>query len=170
MTGRGGRRHHWGGQGGGFGFGPGGPRARRGDVRAALLALLAEEPRNGYQLIQEIGERTKGLWRPSPGAVYPSLAQLTDEGLVTETEVDGKRAFALTDEGRKHLEENDIGKPWEVVTDGFSDAQLDLRDQVRQLIGAVRQLGSGGDEAQIEQGKTILADARKALYRILAGD
>jgi DNA-binding PadR family transcriptional regulator len=168
MTGR--RHRHWGGPGGGFGFGPGGPRARRGDVRAAILALLAEEPRNGYQLIQEITERTKGLWRPSPGAVYPSLAQLTDEGLVTETEVDGKRAFALTDEGRKHVTDNDIGQPWEAVTDGFTDAQLELRDHVRQLIGAVRQIGAGGEEAQLEKAKEILADARKALYRILAGD
>src|SRR3954469_9912376 len=119
MCGPRGRRHrHWAG-GFGPGFGPGGPRARRGDVRAAILALLAEEPRNGYQLMQEIGERTQGVWRPSPGAVYPALAQLEDEGLVRAEEVDGGRVFTLTDTGRQHVEDNAdaIGKPWEKVTE-----------------------------------------------------
>jgi len=126
-----GRRRHGGWGPPGPGFGIGGPRARRGDVRAAILALLAEEPRNGYQLIQEIEERSKGLWRPSPGAVYPSLQQLTDEGLVREVEVEGKRAFELTDDGRKHVEDNKIENPWEAVTEGFTDAHLGLREEVR---------------------------------------
>jgi DNA-binding PadR family transcriptional regulator len=167
------RRRHWGGPGpgGGFGFGPGGgPRARRGDVRATILALLAEEPRNGYQIIQEIEERTKGLWRPSPGAVYPALSVLTDEGLVRESEADGKRTFELTDEGRKHVGDNDPGKPWEAVTEGYSEAHLGLGEEVRQLMGAFRQVASSRDEGQIEKAKAILADARKALYRLLAGD
>ncbi len=104
------RRHrhgrHWGGPGG-FGGpgGPRGPRAARGDVRAAALALLAEEPRNGYQLMQEIEERSGGVWRPSPGAIYP-LSQLEDEGLVTATKQGSGRTFELTDEGRAHVEEH----------------------------------------------------------------
>ena len=160
MHGRG--RRHW---------GPGGgPRARRGDVRAAILALLAEEPRNGYQIIQEIEERTKGLWRPSPGAVYPALSVLTDEGLVRETEADGKRTFELTDDGRKHVAESNPGAPWEAVTEGYSEAHLGLGEEVRQLMGAFRQVASSRDEGQIEKAKAILADARKALYRLLAGD
>src|SRR5215210_86537 len=70
-----------------------GPRARRGDVRAALLVLLAEEPRNGYQLMQEIEERSDGVWRPSPGSVYPALQQLEDEGLVRVAPGEGRKAF-----------------------------------------------------------------------------
>ena len=170
MCGPRGRRHrHW---AAGPGFGPPGPRARRGDVRAAILALLAEEPRNGYQLMQEIGERTQGVWKPSPGAVYPALALLEDEGLVRAEEVDGGRVFTLTDTGRKHVEDNaeTIGKPWEKVTEGVGDSELALREQIRTLIEAVIQVGRTGDEAQIEQAKAALAEARKTIYRILAGD
>ena len=161
-------RRHWGGRG----FGPPGPRARRGDVRAAILALLAEEPRNGYQLIQEIGERTQGVWQPSPGAVYPSLAVLEDEGLVRAQEVDGKRLFDLTDEGRAHVTEHadQIGKPWEKVTEGVPDSELALQDHLRQLVDAVVQVIKAGDAKQAEDVKEILGNARKAVYRILAGD
>ena len=170
MTGH--RRGRWGGPGGGMGMGPGGPRARRGDVRAAILALLAEEPRNGYQLIQEIAERTQDMWRPSPGAVYPALSQLEDEGLVRAQELDGKRTFTLTDEGRAHVTEHagSIGKPWEKVTEGIGEPELALRDHFRQLAIAFTQIVRTGDPDQIEAAKTILTDARKALYRILAGD
>ncbi len=68
---------------GGFGqpFGPG-RRAARGDVRAAILVLLAEKPSHGYQIIQELERRSDGAWRASPGSVYPTLQQLEDEGLV----------------------------------------------------------------------------------------
>src|SRR6476646_7665749 len=109
-------RHHHGGWGPGFG-GPGfgrRRRMRRGDVRAALLVLIAEEPRNGYGLMQEIEARSEGAWRPSPGSVYPALAQLEDEGLVRpEDEGSGKR-FGLTDEGRAYVDEHreQLGEPW----------------------------------------------------------
>src|SRR6202008_1762144 len=109
---RGGHRVSW---GRGFPFGgrdvggppfgrPGG--ARRGGGRAALLALLAEEPRNGYQLMQEIERRSEGVWRPSPGSVYPALQQLEDEGLVQPAESEGKKAYELTAEGREYVESN----------------------------------------------------------------
>src|SRR5829696_5354997 len=93
-----------------------GPRARRGDVRTALLVLLAEEPRNGYQLMQEIEQRSDGVWRPSPGSVYPALQLLEDEGLV-RVEGEGRKAYTLTDAGRAHVEENaaQLGAPWEAV-------------------------------------------------------
>ena len=171
MTGRGPRHHrrHW---GGGPGFGPGGPRARRGDVRAAILALLAEEPRNGYQLIQELGERTQGVWKPSPGAVYPALALLEDEGLIRAEEADGSRTFTLTDKGREHVEANaeEIGKPWEKVTEGVPEGELDLRQHIRHLAEATMMAARTGDAEQIEQIKQALVDARKAIYRILAGE
>src|SRR5215208_1704044 len=104
-TGHGRRGGRGRGDGGPWGF-PGrrGPRARRGDVRAALLVLLAEEPRNGYQLMQEIEQRSDGTWRPSPGSVYPALQQLEDEGLVRVEPGDGRKAYTLTDEGRAHVE------------------------------------------------------------------
>src|ERR687893_3158314 len=98
------------------GFGPPrGPRARRGDVRAAVLVLLAEEPRNGYQLMQEIEQRSDGVWRPSPGSVYPALQQLEDEGLVRIAEREGRKAYELTDEGRAHVaaRRDELGAPWD---------------------------------------------------------
>src|SRR5215204_4698819 len=108
MSGGGPRRGRGRGGGGQFGFPgfgpPRGPRARRGDVRAALLVLLAEEPRNGYGLIQEIERRSDGVWRPSPGSVYPALQLLEDEGLVRPA-ADGRKLFELTDEGRAHVAE-----------------------------------------------------------------
>ena len=78
-----------------------GPKARRGDVRAAILSVLSDAPRNGYQVIQEIAERTGGAWKPSPGSIYPTLQQLEDEGLVVQTEDGGRKAYALTDEGSR---------------------------------------------------------------------
>src|SRR5664279_524303 len=103
-----GPRGEFGGPFGGFGH-RGGPRgrgrkARRGDIRTAALLLLAEEPRNGYQIMQEVQERSGGVWRPSPGSVYPALAQLEDEGLIRSTEAEGARHFEITDTGREHLE------------------------------------------------------------------
>ena len=112
-------RRMWKGGGpfGGPGWGPrrhGRGRARRGDVRLALLRLLAEEPANGYQLMQAIEERSQGAWRPSPGSVYPTLAQLEDEGLIRSAEADGARRFEITDSGRAHLETRaDEPAPWE---------------------------------------------------------
>src|SRR4051812_32474827 len=82
-----------------------GDRARRGDVRAAILLALEEQPMHGYQLIQEIGERSGGVWQPSAGAIYPALALLEDEGFVTITADGGRKMAALTDEGRTHIDE-----------------------------------------------------------------
>ena len=115
MAGGGRGRHRHGppfGRGGPFGafFGDGhggfprGPRARRGDVRAAALLLLAEEPRNGYQIMQEIEKRSGGVWRPSPGSVYPALAQLEDEGLIRVDEQEGRRSYTLTDIGHAYVQ------------------------------------------------------------------
>src|SRR5690349_15091308 len=107
----------------GPGAGPRGPRgrgrkARRGDIRTAALLLLAEEPRNGYQIMQEVEERSDGWWRPSPGSVYPALSQLEDEGLIRTEEHDGRKAFAITDAGRKALEARgeDATAPWEQLS------------------------------------------------------
>jgi DNA-binding PadR family transcriptional regulator len=168
-----GRDLHFGPPGPPFGrgetFGGGRGRRRRGDVRAALLLLLAEEPRNGYQLMQEVEERSGGRWRPSPGAVYPSLAQLEDEGLVRSIERDGAKLFEITDAGREHLEQrHDHAPPW--ADEDEPAAFGDLRAQIKPLLAAVMQVAQAGDEAAIKRATETLAQARRTIYRILADE
>jgi DNA-binding PadR family transcriptional regulator len=166
----------WG--GGGFGGPPfgGGPRgrgrgrARRGDVRLALLRLLAEEPRNGYQLMQTIEERSGGRWRPSPGSVYPTLSQLEDEGLVRSTESEGARHFEITDAGREHLEARaDEPVPWDTGEEGMGPL-VEIGPLVIQIGKAAWQVATVGDQAQRERAIETLTETRRALYRILAED
>ena len=158
---------------GGFG-GPRGFRghgkARRGDIRTAALLLLSEEPRNGYALMQEIEQRSSGVWRPSPGSVYPALAQLEDEGLIRSEEVDGRKRFAITDAGRELLAERspDAPAPWDTLAGGVSQ-------DVQELFGLMRQVGVAGvqlmqtaTESQIAEAKKVLIETRRAIYRILA--
>jgi DNA-binding PadR family transcriptional regulator len=154
--------------GGGPMFGGGRGRKRRGDVRAALLLLLAEEPRNGYQLMQAIEERSGGRWRPSPGATYPALAQLEDEGLIRATDLEGTRAFELTDAGREHLaERGEHPAPWD---DEDGSAPDDIRPLIAQVASAAWQVGKVGNEHQVARATEALAETRRALYRILAED
>jgi DNA-binding PadR family transcriptional regulator len=155
------------------GRGPRGGRARRGDVRAAALSLLTEQPLNGYQIIQEIGERSGGVWRPSPGSVYPALQQLEDEGLIRADAADGgRRAYQLTDEGRAYAESHadELRAPWDEVTGGPGGPAVEMRGLIGQLAMAAFQVVSVGSDAQVAQARQQLTDARKALYRILAAD
>src|SRR4051794_32189311 len=149
-----------------------GPRARRGDVRAAILVLLAEEPRNGYQLMQEIEQRSDGVWRPSPGSVYPALQQLEDEGLVAVTAGEGRKAYALTDEGRAHVDarSDELADPWDAVKGDMGEGAWELMGAMRQIGMALFQLTHSGTEAQQQEAKQVLADTRRSLYRILAED
>lgn len=155
-------------------FGPGGPgrgpRMRRGDVRAAILALLQEQPRNGYQVIQEIERRSGGLWRASAGSVYPALQQLQDEGLVETVEEGGRREFRLTAEGARYAEEHpdELAAPWASVADAF-DADARSLFEVMAAVGAAAvQVGQAGSAAQVARAREVLASTRRALYRILA--
>ena len=164
-------------RGGPFGpprFGGRGPRVRRGDVRAAILDLLAEgEPWNGYQIIQEIGARTQGVWRPSAGSVYPALQQLEDEALIqAEAGEDRRRMYTLTEEGRAYVEEHadELKASWDAVTGSVDAAEVQLKHTVHQVIVAVSQVAQAGSAAQVQQAGKILADTRRALYRILAAD
>jgi DNA-binding PadR family transcriptional regulator len=170
--GRGHGRHRGGGRD--FpGFGPPrGPRARRGDVRAALLVLLAEEPRNGYQLMQEIEQRSDGAWRPSPGSVYPALQQLEDEGLVRANQPEGRRVYELTEEGRAHVEEHrdELGAPGEAFTRDLGDETREVGGLLKDVAFAAAQVLRAGDEAQLEEARKVLAEAKRSLYLILAGD
>ena len=155
--------------------GPGfsrGPRARRGDVRAAALILLAEEPRNGYQLMQEIEQRSGGIWRPSPGSVYPALAQLEDEGLVRVEEHDGRRTYALTDAGRAYVDErrDDLVAPWDEMSESVDDDVTSLFKELGQVGMAAAQIAHVGTAKQITEARAALATVRRTLYTLLAQD
>lgn len=175
------RRGHGFGHDFGPGFGPGahfgrgrgrGGRGRRGDVRAAILLLLRDRPMHGYELIQQIRERSDDVWRPSPGSIYPALAQLEDEGLVLIEKVAGRKTAQLTAAGAEYVaaSADSLGDPFAEVKEGVGAQALDLRGLIEQLAGAAAQVVSAGTAAQAEQAATVLADARRALYRILAGD
>ena len=156
-------------------FGGRGPRVRRGDVRAAILDLLAEgEPWNGYQIIQEIGARTQGVWRPSAGSVYPALQQLEDEALINAeaTGEDRRRMYTLTEEGQAYVTEHadELRAAWDAVTGSVDNAEVQLRHTIHQVIVAVTQVAQAGSAAQVQQADKVLADTRRALYRILAAD
>lgn len=175
------------GPGHGTGFGPGfgegrGPRGggrgprrgRRGDVRRAILALLAEEPMNGYGIITAIAERSDGSWQPGPGSVYPALRSLDEEGLIAPDESDEdprRKVFALTDDGRAYAENHG-----DELARAFADATTprrgfrEMRREIGQLVVAVEQVVVAGQPAQIEAAQQVLAEARRSLYRILAED
>jgi DNA-binding PadR family transcriptional regulator len=167
----------------GFGFGRGfgmskaggrgrgsrpGRRGRRGDIRAAILALLAERPMHGYEMIKEIGERSQDLWRPSPGSVYPTLQLLDDEGLIGGSQSEGsKRLFELTDDGRAAAEKVKT-PPWEEIAAGVDQDQVNLRAAVEQLFGAVAQSASIASVEQQQRIVAILKTARREVYTLLA--
>jgi DNA-binding PadR family transcriptional regulator len=150
-----------------------GPRAKRGDVRAAALALLADGPMNGYQIIQEISERSGDVWRPSPGSVYPALQQLEDEGLIRAEEGNGgRRAYVLTDDGREYAGTHaaELEAPWEAMAGNAGGSAAQMRTLIGQLAMAATQVLSAGTERQVADARKILTDSRRALYRLLAAD
>lgn len=150
------------------GFGPHG-RARRGNVRAAILAVLAEQPMHGYEIMQQLEARSGGIWRPSPGSVYPTLQLLEDQGLIKGEDVEGRRVFSLTDEGKAEAEAvTRQGSPWAASEAGPAGARFKLRGGVKQLMAAVMQVGAAGSQEQIDKTLEILADARKRIYGLLA--
>ena len=143
-------------------------RAPRGDVRTAVLLLLAEEPMHGYQLMRAVADRSGGRWTPSPGAIYPTIAQLEDEGLVSVTADAGRKLVALTDAGREHLAAHH--ESWPDPFAGFPDAETepDLHRLIGQLHGAVREVARTGTEAQLAATADILTRARRSIYQQLA--
>ena len=159
-----GRGPHHGGPGGSRRRGPG--RAPRGDVRAAILLLLADEPMHGYQLMQAIGERSGGRWTPSPGAVYPAISLLEDEGLVTVTAESGRKLVSLSDAGRTVVAEGQLADPF--ATFAGDEDRPDLRELLGSLHGATPQVGMTGTPPHVEAAATILRDARRAMYLLLA--
>lgn len=167
------RRHGYG--RGGFGMGggpffPGRPKVSRGDVRSAILHLLAEEPMHGYQIMSELSERTEGIWQPSPGSIYPTLNQLEDEDLVRADEMDGKKVYALTDDGRQAVETDDQAPPWERFSSPYSKGLMELRDAAFQAGAAVMQVARAGSEEQVAKTLEILEDAKRRIYEVLADE
>ena len=154
----------------GPGFGHQRRRMRRGDVRAAILLLLGEEPRNGYQVMQELEQRSEGAWRPSPGSVYPALQLLADEGLIRGESREGGTVYELTDAGRAHLDEHRerFGTPWEQAD--VPEGVRDLGRLLGEVAMAARQVMHTGNVAHAKAAAEVLAETRRKLYGILAGD
>ena len=151
-----------------------GPRAKRGDVRAGILVLLREQPRNGYQIMQELQDRSQGMWRPSPGSVYPALQLLEDEGLVRSEEAPGGgRLFRLTADGEKYVDqhEEELAAPWEAMS-GFGAGKdvAHIALLIRSVVQAAVQVARTGTPTQIAQARKLLTEARKSLYRLLSED
>jgi DNA-binding PadR family transcriptional regulator len=153
----------------------GGSRMARGDVRTAVLSLLAEKPMHGYQIISEISERSGGTWKPSAGSVYPTLQLLADEGLIEAEEQNGRKTYSLTDAGRDVAAEAvDTPAPWVA-----SGSRNETRDNARfhalpkagvDLAAAAAQVGRSGSAEQVQATIEVLDDARRRLYSILAQD
>jgi DNA-binding PadR family transcriptional regulator len=155
-----------------------GPKVRRGDVRAAILDVLREEPMNGYQLISQIAERSGGRWRPSPGSVYPTIQQLEDEGLVEADDERGRRTLRLTDEGRSYVEAHseELAGVWEPFgrqsrserRGGPGNEYAALKPEIGQVMAAVWQIVTTGTDRQRRDAINILIDTRRQLYGLLA--
>lgn len=147
---------------------PGPGRSRRPNVRAALLALLAERPMHGYEMIQELEQRTGGVWRPSPGSVYPTLQMLEDEGLISAEESGGRKRFTLTDAGRAEAERAAESAPWQAFTADERDQVRDFKDAAMGIMHALRQVGFAGTSEQRSRALDVLDETRRKLYAILA--
>src|SRR3954454_18619578 len=148
-----------------------GPKVRRGDVRAAILDVLAVEAMNGYQIIQQIAERSGGAWKPSPGSVYPTVQQLEDEGLGIGHEGEGRRLLQLSEEGRRYVEEHpdEFAATWRPFDQAEADeGPGDLKPVIGQVMAAVWQVVVSGTKQQQAEAAEILADTRRRLYGLLA--
>lgn len=157
------------------------PRVRRGDVRTAIIDVLhrarrADEPINGYQVIQEIAELSRGEWRPSPGSVYPTIQQLQDEGLVESDDERGRRTVRLSDAGVAWAEEHagELAEVWAPFTPSEQpvadqpSGQADIKSEIGQVVSAVWQLATQGSDVQKRAALDVLVDTRRRLYGILA--
>jgi DNA-binding PadR family transcriptional regulator len=141
---------------------------RRGRIRTAILISLQEAPAHGYEVMRRLEEMSGGLWRPSPGSVYPHLQMLEDEGLVQSSEAGGSRTYTLTEAGREEAQRA-AAMPRQGAAEG-DDQIVSLRLEVGQLMSAAKQLSGAGEPSQLERGVAVIQKARKELYQILAED
>ncbi|MCY0903328.1 PadR family transcriptional regulator [Arthrobacter sp. H14-L1] len=147
-----------------------GTRAGRGEVRSAVLALLAERPMHGYQIIHEIEERTGGSWKPSAGSVYPTLQLLADEGLISAEESNGRKVYSLTEAGREEVAGADASAPWNSTGPASGTGFAALPKAGVELAQAAAQVGRTGSPKQVQEAVKVLDEARRRLYSILAQD
>jgi DNA-binding PadR family transcriptional regulator len=161
------------GHGGPFGgphHGRGRGRSRRGNVRAAILALLTERPMHGYEMIKEIDTRTGGVWSPSPGSVYPTLQLLEDEGLITSEESAGRKRFTLTEAGQPEATAAAADAPWTEFSEETVSSGQDTREAIFGIMNALRQIGFEGTPEQWQRAVAVLTETKRKLYGILADD
>lgn len=155
----------WGGSGWGGSGGPPGRRMPRGVIRRAVLWALSVGPGHGYEVMRRLEDRSGGMWRPSPGSVYPTLQMLEDEGLVRSTTQDGTRTYELTDEGREAS--STPWAPW-APSDADSEQLRTLREALGDSRAAIRQIAGSGRAHQLEKATEIVQQTRRALYQLLA--
>jgi DNA-binding PadR family transcriptional regulator len=148
------------------GRGPGG--GRRQNVRAAVLALLAERPMHGYEMIGELESRTGGIWRPSPGSIYPTLQLLEDEGLIVAETDDGRKRFALNEAGREEANRAAETPPWRDFADDTVSQAQDFRAAAFGIMSALREVGSNGTSEQRSRALEVLNETKRKLYALLA--
>lgn len=147
-----------------------GPRMGRGDVRAAVLALLSEGPMHGYQMIREIEERSHGKWKPSAGSVYPTLQMLADEGLVTTEMSHDRKVYSLTDAGRDEATAAAASVPW-ATSEGCDTSSMSAVPKAgMELAQAIAQVVRTGSTDQHKHAVKVLDEARRKIYSILAQD
>ncbi len=142
--------------------------SRRGNVRAAILALLIERPMHGYEMIKEIDTRTGGVWTPSPGSVYPTLQLLEDEGLITSEESGGRKRFTLTEAGQTEATAAAADAPWNEFSEETVSSGQDTREAIFGIMNALRQIGFEGTPEQWQQAVAVLTETKRKLYGILA--
>jgi len=145
-----------------------GTRVGKGEVRAAVLVLLAEKPRHGYEIIREIEERSGGSWKPSAGSVYPTLQLLADEGLISAEESNGRKIYSLTEAGRA-VAGDETSTPWD-TTETAGGRHTALPKAGVELAQAAAQVNRTGSPDQVQQAVAVLDEARRRLYSILAQD
>jgi DNA-binding PadR family transcriptional regulator len=146
-----------------------GGRGRRGDVRLAILALLKERPMHGYEMMQELADRTQGLWRPSPGSLYPALQLLEDQGMVRSESADGRREFTLTEDGRTELASHPKKiAPWDALVRGADQGDVALRVAMKNAMTAVSQVAEAGSAEQKERAEELIVELRRQMYLLLA--
>lgn len=159
----------WAGRRGGSGRGRRRNRVQRGDVQAAVLALLAEQDMHGYQILQELAERSGGAWRPSSGSIYPTLRHLQEQGLIRSRAVGSRRVFGITELGRRGVRESGDAEPWRTAAEA-EGGRLALRRAAESLLSALAQVEGTGTDDQLGRATAILGDARRSLYLLLAGE
>src|SRR5580704_16248359 len=147
----------------------GGPRRRmrRSDIRRAVLTTLKDGPANGYEIMSRLEERSGGMWRPSPGSVYPTLQLLADEGLVSSEERDGARIYSLTESGTNAADADD-GAPWDRMNGEGADQLRTLMQAIGEVAMAAKQVARAGRTEHVERSIEVVQRARRELYQILA--